>query len=338
MQQPITIAQVTKDVYNKKKISENSLCVTHPYELISSVLLRLYKKGLISMPVMDGLEFIGSISVYDIMKYFLTGNNARKMDRPILKVMNCIASGGGKKKLRQLHWIPYPLSDVLTLEALLDPFSSGMHRILVEVSSPDGIIRQIRNLSQTDVLRFLLQNQFLIPQEMIISNLNKLKAVSYNVLKTKTTDKVVDAFQKLNHSYVSALAVVDQEGKLVSTLFTSDLRFITSDVLHKMSNMTVHDFLTSGRKGNDLRKPVLIDEFTHGIMNAVSRMLLSQTHRLWLVDDLKAPIGVITMSDIFRVLARRPNHGAARNDDGSPFVSKQYQWGDTDQDYESENQ
>jgi CBS domain-containing protein len=335
MQQAITIAQVTKDVYSKKNISDCGLCVTHPYESISSVLHRLYKKGLISMPVLDGLDFVGSISVYDIMKYFLTGNNARKMDRPILKVMNCIANFGGKQKLRQLHWIPFPLSGVLTLEALLDPFSTGMHRILVEVSSPDGIIRQIRNLSQTDVLRFLLQNQFLIPQEMIISNLNKLKAVSYNVMKTKTTDKVVDAFQKLNHSYVSALAVVDQEGKLVSTLSISDLRFITSEVLSKMNNMTVHDFLTSGRKGNELRKPVLIDEFTHGIMNAVSRMLLSQTHRLWLVDDLKAPSGVLTMSDIFRVLARRPNLGTPRNDDGTPFVSRNYQWGE---DYEPENQ
>lgn len=81
---------------------------------------------------------------------------------------------------------------VLTLEALLDPFSyefqyfiltslfaifetpinsnrSGMHRILVEVKSPDGITRRIRNISQTDVLRYLYEYQNLLPAEIIAS-------------------------------------------------------------------------------------------------------------------------------------------------------------------------
>ena len=45
--------------------------------------------------------------------------------------------------------------------------------------------------------------------------------------------------------------------------------------------------------------------------------------------------GVLTMSDIFRVLARRPNLGTTRSDDGTPFVSKNFQWGE---DYEPDNQ
>jgi len=299
------------------------LTVCDPSDTIERTLHRMSKKGLVSMPVLSGTNIIGSVSVYDIMMYFLTGEKARKMNRPINKVLNCIAVSGGKSVKLQTHWIPYPLSEVLTLESLMDPFSSGMHRILVEVKSPDGITRRIRNISQTDVLRYLNEFQNLLPADILAANLHKLKAATMNVVTCKTTDKVTDAFKKIDRLYMSALAVIDPlTNELVSTLSASDLRFLNADTLSKLHEMSVKQFLTNGRKGKELRKPIVIDEYQQGMVHAIGRMLMSHTHRLWLVDDFKVPYGVISMSDLFRVLARRDRiDNPPRREDGTPYTS-----------------
>jgi CBS-domain-containing membrane protein len=332
MERPVTIYKVTKSIYDKKPSSQNVLITCQPFETIGQVLRRMERKSLISLPVIDPTTkgIIATVSLYDILTYFTTGKNAQRLDKTILKVLECLAiSGKPKVERSQSHWIPFPLCKVLTLEALLDPFSSGLHRILVELKSTDGITRHIRNISQTDVLRYLYENQNLLPQQLVISNLNRVQAVTKNVVTCYTTDNVLEAYKKIDKLYMSALAVVDREtGELVSTLSGSDLRHLTYDILTRMGDMTVKAFLTSERRG-PLRKPITIDEFENNIVSAISRMLLSRTHRLWVVDDFKKPYGVISMSDIFRILARREHpENPPRKPDGTPMVTlnKLHRW------------
>jgi len=256
--------------------------------------------------------------------YFATGENARKMDRSIMKVLNCIATSvSGKRKLHsEAYFIPYPLSNILTLEALLDPFSYGLHRILVEIKPRDSFSRQIKNISQTDILRLLNDHRNLVHLDIFNSNLKKLDAVTRNIVTCKSTDPVFDAFKKINGMYLSALAVVNPDtGSLVATLSASDLRFIHSDTLFDMTKMTVLEFLSDSR--SKIRKPLTIDEHSEGLFDAIDRMLKAGVHRLWVVDDFKVPFGVVTMSDIFRVLSGRTHQqNNSLQDNAKPFISQ----------------
>jgi CBS domain-containing protein len=331
LEQSISLDLMTKTIYKKKSPNEFSLVTCNPSETISDVLHRMEKKRLISLPVVELAVVIGSVSVYDIAMYFQTGEKARRWTKPILKVLNFIAITGGRKMTRTMtHWIPYPLSTVLTLESLVIPFSSGMHRILIEVKSIDGFTRHLRNVSQTDVLRYIYEYQNLLPPDLVQHNLKSLEAVTQNVVTCKTTDNLLDSLKLLDYCYMTALAVVEpQNGELVSTLSASDLRYMKRDTLAKLNEMTVKQFLANNSNHNDMRKPVMIDEYTDGLITAIERMLFSRTHRLWLVDDFRRPYGVLSMSDIFRVISGRPRRSSPiRDETGRPITSlnKLQQW------------
>lgn len=70
------------------------------------------------------------------------------------------------------------------------------------------------------------------------------------------------------------MLVVDPvSGELVSTLSASDLRYMSMETLSKFHELSVKQFLTSGRKGKELRKPITIEEYSQGVVHAIGKFL-----------------------------------------------------------------
>jgi len=176
-----------------------------------------------------------------------------------------------------------------------------LHRILVEILDKDYV-----NLSQSDVVRFLYY-QNLLPsksQMHMIGGISYIAHMSKEILVVEETENVVQAYLMLSSTFQTAAAVVNEEGVLVSTLSSTDLRNLTLELLGEMRQMSVRKFLLHTKNEKDYRSPVCLVTEESTLIEIVRQIVEFRVHRVWIVDNEQKPFGVISLSDIFRVLAR----------------------------------
>ena len=98
--------------------------------------------------------------------------------------------------------------------------------------------------------------------------------------------------------------VVDETGKLQDNISLRDLKAIQSDgrMFHRLYQ-TTHNFLLKIRrefaKKDDRPSRVVAVKKTDTLEHAISLCAEHGIHRVYIVDDQKKPIGVITLNDIF---------------------------------------
>jgi len=109
-----------------------------------------------------------------------------------------------------------------------------------------------------------------------------------------------DALQILYLNRVSGIALVDQEGHLRGNFSASDLRGILPDSFHMFYGSTLH-FLCKGTQSYPKVPKSCLDTTTLG--TALGMLVENHVHRLYIVDELDHPIGIVSLSDIIAVLA-----------------------------------
>jgi len=229
--------------------------------------------------------------------------NPPSLGKPITKVLDYI-----EKDLKKDHragclefGVPFILkqefANNLTLDSLFYPFSQGLHRLLVEIEDGEFV-----NISQSDVLRYLCDNNLLNRWEntTITSGSMKLQ-INKEFVKSNLTANVVDVFVNLSRYCSAAAAVVDEKGELVKTLSSSDMRWINPKIMSDLPNLSVQEFLAL-RSDEAKRNPCVVTE-NDQFIDMIKKVTRNHIHRFWLVNDDRTPVGMISLSGIFRVIA-----------------------------------
>ena len=142
----------------------------------------------------------------------------------------------------------------------------------------------------------------------------------------KTTDRAIEAFKIICDNQVSGIAIVDSNGKLVGNISASDLRVIffilfvsffffdfflflvqqqvgyDGKLMSKLL-LSVQDFAKLIPKNTDFPGPYCVRK-TATVYDVVEIIRESRTHRVYVVDDEKHPIGVISLIDIIDLMLR----------------------------------
>jgi len=168
--------------------------------------------------------------------------------------------------------------------------SGKYHRVIMTKDFvPVGI------LSQMDVVRFLVKNLHVLPENLRQSTISKLSNKS-GVIFVKETDKILDAFNKIVNFNFYGVAIVNSQNKLIGNLSVSDLRGLSVDDLKNALNLTVNGFLSK-------TKTFLIKDLVHSSPDAtfetvMSQMLDKHVHRVYITDENQYPIDVFSTSDV----------------------------------------
>lgn len=190
--------------------------------------------------------------------------------------------------------------DISPLLQTIGVFQKGIHR--VAVIGPDGQIVNI--LSQSDVVRFLLSevDNFLPVFDKTVAELN---LGSSNPITIHQDELTIIALKKMHENKISALAVVDDHGLLIGNLSASDLKgAVTTDEDEGADPLgsLLLPVLSFLRQGGMSCFPVATctkkNTFNMVLVNVVS----SRVHRLWIVDEVGKPIGIISLTDIMKSL------------------------------------
>jgi len=296
--------------WNETKLSDvvqslpvfRPLVSVHADHTIGSVLKRMKKNQIVSLPVFEREEPIGRVSSFDLMSFI--SDQGGVVDDSILnttvdKVLEMKAKKFGKDTLAdeiKIFYLDTPLSEIVIA------MTKGLYRILVDVG--EG---WLLNISGRDIIAFLFERnrQKLIPNTLLETPLERLKDTIPSLKKDVKTaflsDKLLDVMKRLSTEKIGAVPIVNETTNALATTFSaSDLRLLPGAASFKTwESETVGQFLKKMRGGH-LRKPTTIS-LNETFETAISRMVFARVNRLWTTEK-GALCGIFSMTHVFKVL------------------------------------
>ena len=186
-------------------------------------------------------------------------------------------------------------------------------------------------ISQSDLVRFLWDRRDDANVEAFVSLavadafLSSDAAKKRNCIKRVACvvagrTKAIDAFARMHFERVSCLGVCDASGRLVANVSASDLRGLTPERLGALAS-DVLDFVegepttfegtfegdasearreTTSRKQ---KKKLVTCLASETVRDVLERMVSRRVHHVYVCDDERRPVAMVTPNDVLRVLA-----------------------------------
>lgn len=301
---------------------------------LSDVFYSLAHADILCVPVMDRDErCVGLVDVLDCVKVVQHMYKKKQGQNPgangdtvnVDTLREAVEDMNAASAINLSKRNPFiPVSQDTPLSQALAHLATGVHRLPVVESLSDPKPKINYFLSQTDVINWMHQN---MDSNELVSSLSK-QSLSSLGLGTREVDnmtivfciesncRAIEAFRLMHKAGVSGLGVLDDSTRLVDTISASDLRGIRPDRFENLTN-TVYDYLRWARSHevsthrnarNQVQTSAADRELIwctrdSSLSEVVNRMVEGNVHRIFTVIGNKEPIGVVSMTDICRVLA-----------------------------------
>jgi CBS domain-containing protein len=185
---------------------------------------------------------------------------------------------------------------------ILEVLSTGVHRcpVIDEKKSLAGI------LSQSTVNEYIARNISCLGEHLANRPVAEFGLTDRGNVVSITPDAfAIHAVHLMTTHNVSAVAVV-QDHQLIGTVSSTDLEGISQTHLGLLLCPVV-DFLKRqqellGQKPASVSLPPLTITPQTTIETAILKMAVTKVHRLWVVNEHGAPVDVVSLTDLLRVL------------------------------------
>ncbi|KAF8025371.1 hypothetical protein BT93_F2266 [Corymbia citriodora subsp. variegata] len=284
-------------------------------------------------------QYIGIVTMLDILSHIAEGDDddvekvsddqrdlGKKMAAPVSSVIGHNLEGLSL-------WTFNPNTNILDCMEVL---SKGIHRALVPIDSHMENIAGVelvesapsyRMLTQMDVVQFLKDHSSEM-EGIATRSIRESGAVSRHVYAITDQTTVIEAIKCMRATTINAVPIVaseefehdhsqllDLEGegrKLVGTFSATDLRGCHLATLQSWLSATALDFTekisksplypTSPGKGSPRpREPVTCTDGS-SLAEAMDKAVDKHVHRVWVVDQQGLLTGVVSLTDMIRVL------------------------------------
>ncbi|PQQ15739.1 SNF1-related protein kinase regulatory subunit gamma-like PV42a isoform X2 [Prunus yedoensis var. nudiflora] len=220
-------------------------------------------------------------------------------------------------------WTLNPNTSILDC---MEVFSKGIHRALVPVDSHMDNVSGVelvesassyRMLTQMDVLRFVKEHGSSGSEldNIMSSTVLDLGAVTERVFAITPRTKVIDAIKCMRIALLNAVAIVrssdtDNEEdhkqlvngrgrQAIGTFSATDLRGCHIATLQTWLPMSALDY---NRDGSPTTRELVACRADSSLGEVIDKVVSKHVHRLWVVDQQGLLKGLISLTDIIRVL------------------------------------
>ncbi|XP_073836121.1 SNF4/AMP-activated protein kinase gamma subunit isoform X6 [Musca autumnalis] len=281
--------------------------------LVKKAFYALVYNGVRAAPLWDSQkqQFVGMLTITDFIKilrmYYKSPNaSMEQLEEHKLDTWRSV-----------LHKEVMPLVSIGPDASLYDAIKilihNRIHRLPV-IDPATGNVLYI--LTHKRILRFLFLYINELPKPSYMQKkLRDLKIGTYDNIETADENtSILTALKKFVERRVSALPLVDAEGRLVDI-------YAKFDVINLAAEKTYNDLDVSLRKANEHRNEWFegvqccnLDETLYTILERIVR---AEVHRLVVVDENRKVIGIISLSDILLYLVLRPSGEGVGGSDNS---------------------
>uniref|UniRef100_A0A0G4GI98 CBS domain-containing protein n=1 Tax=Chromera velia CCMP2878 TaxID=1169474 RepID=A0A0G4GI98_9ALVE len=339
---------------------------------VAEGLQTLAKEGILSVPILDqDGEYEGALSVGDCLKNFTTmleGNHPRWIDfaddireesiracaklflaKPVQKLQHpgelWLMTAGFKSSvldacvesfnIQELH-VHHRLYLCAPAQAEAHTETKGTEVTVVSVApgseKPGATGLKVSHvLSQTDVVRLIHKNADKF-SEILSKTVDEVELTDHAVFTTSVTTSALKAFGFMAKDKKSSIGLVDEDGKLVGNLSSSDIRFCSNEddfplLLHPagLFSLAVHgvsgaaskaDLLEgkgpspsdlTGKWGDVMSAWPLVSVKEESTLKEVLDALVKHSiHRVYVLDGEGKPVSIITLTDLLRLFTKPP--------------------------------
>jgi len=271
---------------------------------LSTVFKGLVDAHILSAPVYDAVHRTHNkfVDMVDIVAYFVSNYDEQELSNPqsIQPLMSEPCSNVSDASGRD----PFlPVESMAPLQAaIMKMVKWKVHRI--PVIDSEGQLMTL--ITQSQVLKFLYQNMSKFG-DLPYSSVGSLNMVHSPVITISLDAKVIEAFKTMQAQRVSAVAVVDSEGKLVGNISVSDLKLIGYDgTMFSRLHYPVSQFLKLLTTDNNTEAPITVSADSM-FREVVSKLVTSRIHRVYLTDESGAPSGIITQHEVLAAVLNHSN-------------------------------
>ncbi|KAJ8659050.1 hypothetical protein O0I10_005088 [Lichtheimia ornata] len=199
----------------------------------------------------------------------------------------------------------YSILPESTLLSAIEEFACGTHRVCV--LEPSGEVKGI--LSQSTVIEYLYNNrkQFPTIEKLLGQTLRHLGLGETDVISANADARVLDALSIMSQYGVSSVVITGANGVALGNISMTDIKHVMKGFKKSLLWITCFQFVSMVRTeqgiedGQD-RLPVFDVRLDTTLGFTIAKMLATRAHRVWVSDDMGRPIGVISMTDISRVI------------------------------------
>jgi len=274
---------------------------------ISQVFKTLVEKNILSAPVYNTKthKWVGFVDMLDIVHHVL---NVLKISQSELDGMDfdqlisistkfADAPCGSIVDLSKRN--PYlPVDKRAPVKGAIELMIKWrVHR--VPVIDSDGELLTL--ITQSHIARLIYK--YLAQFETLADVTVDLLQLGYGEVITIRDDELaIDAFRRIHARGVSAVGVVDAEGKLVGNVSASDLKVIGYNG-RLMSRLFIpaNEFI-------ELTRPDGVGAITvtpqTNFSQLLDKLVMNRIHRVYVVDDNEKPIGVISLLEILQTFCQ----------------------------------
>jgi len=195
----------------------------------------------------------------------------------------------------------YPIEEEASLLTAIQLMAKRkMHRLpVIDVSG-----ELVTIVTQSHIIKLIYEN--IAHFEFRTRSISDMKMGLKSVVTITKTQKALDAFQQIHDKKVSAVGVVDDEGCLVGNISASDLKTICSDASEISRLFLPADkFLELNTPGARFGPASFSLGTGNTFEDVLKALLLTQAHRLYVVDGSRKPVGVISLVDVLETIVHQ---------------------------------
>jgi len=276
----------------------------------------LVKNNIYSAPVWNRTtgEYVGFLDLLDVITFIVNlfeieerESKRRKSDDPsldfdaLMQRLERMDSQSVEKVTDLSATNPFHVvSEDDSLETVLQVFSStGTHRIAVQ-DSLSAFPKLAYILTQSALIRWLADHLQLLGN-VVNKTIKQLKLGLKIVISVSSEEAAIEAFKLMARHKITAVAIVSPEGQLLANLSAKDIKVVdTHSLLGSLYKSTLQYVGAAHEMEPNIPAPIIYCKATNTLGEIISRLAVLKRHRLYVVDESKRPVGLITLGDIVR--------------------------------------
>jgi len=300
--------------------SDVPIVILDAAETLEETLKKLVSHNIYSAPVWDGQKYLGSVdlvdiitflarifcskakieigkgkqtiehfSVYAFQKHELQELKDEFFTQPITKIINL--SG-------QNTFQPLPLDGTTLKDVVLLLIKSDVARVpLLDKSG-----KVVRMCSQSTLISYFTKH---LDKLGAITNLtvDQAKIATKPMITLPPELRAIDAFIMMNEYKISGLAYLGEEGEVLGNISVKDIKGVVLDFFNLVHTTTDYIGIVRRESIRDTFPLVNIHE-NDPIGKVIAKLAAVGIHRLYLYGSSKSPIGIVSLHDVTKLIAR----------------------------------
>jgi CBS domain-containing protein len=293
----------------KHTIDKQPLIAAKPNITVREALKKMEVNNITSLPIYshDSDNIVNIVNLVDVLNYIikeavadeklpnkLDSEKSHNLNNPIEVVMTLDVDRESYRILKSDAHEP--------LHPTLKDFSKGIHRSLVidYINKSTPYI-----LTPTDIIRYVNKHPESLPRVDLNASLESFGLAGRNlkVVIGKDNETALNVYRRMAEKNLNGIPVIDHNTqKLIGTLSASDLRGLNYNSINNLV-LPVLDFLATLPKADSILNPPMAKKETP-LKDVLKTMSEKHLHRLWVVDDEKKVIDVISLTDLMGLFSK----------------------------------